>query len=312
MVDALLLGIVGHAIGTAFFERLSQLGPWGRLVGFSIGLVYFACFDSRIASGQSIGKRLLKIRVIDSKGNAISFNKALLRSTIFLVPCFLYGLRTPEAQTPWIMSVAEFFVVYWIGGSTLYCIMFNRPARQGLHDLAVGTYVTSTSETNPVRAGSIAITHWAILAILLIGATLGAETLNDTIEKRPPFPQLREDARLIEQLSCVQRARVKDVHRYASINKSKKGDLILDIILQSKPASPSGFADDAAKMVLQHDQSAENCDRLIVRLYQGYDIGIAQAWRHQEFTYTPADWSQQMRDSSSAPDRTRTDRGVKP
>jgi hypothetical protein len=41
-VNALLLGIVSGVMCIPFFEPLSRLGPWGRLIGFCIALPYFA------------------------------------------------------------------------------------------------------------------------------------------------------------------------------------------------------------------------------------------------------------------------------
>src|ERR1039457_1218039 len=92
LVDSLILGTVGSGLGKVIFDRLSQLGLWGPLAGFCLALAYFAIFDSEIGDGQTLGKRWLKLRVIDAEGNTISFAKSLLRSVIFLVPAFLFGL----------------------------------------------------------------------------------------------------------------------------------------------------------------------------------------------------------------------------
>ena len=51
-IDGLLLALLGNAIGVVLFNKLSDLGPWGRLVGFLIALPYFALFESNLGDGQ--------------------------------------------------------------------------------------------------------------------------------------------------------------------------------------------------------------------------------------------------------------------
>lgn len=118
-VDWLTLSILGGGIGQVFFATFSQLGLWARLVGFCTAVAYFASFDSRLGNGQTLGKRWLRLRVVDSQGDTISFTMALFRSVILVVPTFLYDLGLPETRTPWIVSSIIFVVVLWVGGSIL-------------------------------------------------------------------------------------------------------------------------------------------------------------------------------------------------
>jgi uncharacterized RDD family membrane protein YckC len=266
----------------------------GRLVGFCIALVYFASFDSKIGNGQTFGKRLLKLRVIDAQGNTISFAKSLLRSVIFVVPSFLYELRVPETRTPWIISAVLFVVVLWVGGSTLYLIIFNRHTRQGLHDLVVGSYVANADDTGPVGTMQIAKVQWAILGGLLVIISVAAGIISTTLEKRPPFPQMQQDAGLVEHMEGVQRARVRDMLLHSSSDGGAKKNLVLSITLKSKFLNQEAFANEVARIILQNDRSAQNYDQLSIWLFRGYDIGIATRWNHQEFTHTPAEWRERV------------------
>jgi uncharacterized RDD family membrane protein YckC len=99
LVDSFILGFVGFALGDILFETLARLGIWGRVVGFCVALVYFASLDSRVGNGQTIGKKCLKLRVADAKGNTISLAASLVRSAIFAAPMFLYGLKLSETNS---------------------------------------------------------------------------------------------------------------------------------------------------------------------------------------------------------------------
>jgi uncharacterized RDD family membrane protein YckC len=161
-VNALLLGIVSGVMCIPFFEQLSRLGPWGRLIGFCIALPYFAILESRIGNGRTLGKRWMHLQVVDGHGNTISLGKSLLRSSLFAIPLFVNGLELPVTRTPWIVSSILSVLIFGLGGSTLYLLLFNRRTRQGINDLALGSYVTKANETGPLNRQAIWNTHWVI------------------------------------------------------------------------------------------------------------------------------------------------------
>src|SRR5690348_14117245 len=63
VVDALILGVPAMLLGFAMFDWAASLGQAGRLIGFVVALLYFGLLNSRLGGGQTLGKRLLGIRV---------------------------------------------------------------------------------------------------------------------------------------------------------------------------------------------------------------------------------------------------------
>lgn len=299
VVDYSILGVVGAGVGQVYFDKLSRLGYWGLLAGFCVALVYFAYFDSKLGDGQTPGKRWLGLRVIDARGDTIPFAGSLVRSVIFLVPAFLFGVNLPETQAPWVTPLMS-AVFLWIGGSTLYLIIFNRSTRQGLHDLAVGSYVARGDDTGPVEAKAIERTLWITLAAFLVIGSAGAYVVNAKVETMPPIPEMRHDARLIEQVNGVQRARVSDLLGRSSAGGGVTKDILVSIHLKSKPPSQEALADEVARVVLQNDQNAEGYERIRILLFDGYDVGIATHWDRQEFAHSPAEWRQRVFGTSPA------------
>jgi len=51
VIDGLILGLIGVVLAIPFFDLRSDLGPTGRLVGFFMGLIYFAIPES-VAGGS--------------------------------------------------------------------------------------------------------------------------------------------------------------------------------------------------------------------------------------------------------------------
>ena len=55
IIDLFLLGLLGTALGALLHAQFTAMGPWGRLVGFVITLLYFDLTQSHLRGGQSAG-----------------------------------------------------------------------------------------------------------------------------------------------------------------------------------------------------------------------------------------------------------------
>src|SRR5262245_42517816 len=95
-LDCLALGVLGGAIGFFLNDTFASLGPWGRLLGFLVALIYFGIFNSRISGGQTLGKRLLSVKVVAKDGTSLSVSKSFLRFLPLGVPWFLNNAQVPE------------------------------------------------------------------------------------------------------------------------------------------------------------------------------------------------------------------------
>lgn len=92
VIDCLLLGVVGWMLGAIFFDVLARMGSYARLIGFAIALAYFGIGNSRLGSGQTLGKRLLGLRVVDGHHAILSLPRSLARYVVLGIPFFVGGL----------------------------------------------------------------------------------------------------------------------------------------------------------------------------------------------------------------------------
>jgi uncharacterized RDD family membrane protein YckC len=99
IIDVILLAIP-YAIGYAIFDPTIAY-----LLSLVIGIGYFGYFEGS-ASGQTVGKKVMKIRVIDfNSGAPIGFGRALIRYVARIVssiPCalgYFWMLWDKEKQT---------------------------------------------------------------------------------------------------------------------------------------------------------------------------------------------------------------------
>jgi uncharacterized RDD family membrane protein YckC len=320
VVDGIILGAVGTLLALPFFETLSRLGWRGPLVGFCIALPYFAILNSSVGNGRTLGKRLMRIQVVDKNGSTISLRRSAVRYAVFAIPYFLNDLLLPMTRTPWAVSGLKAIVVVGFGGATLYLVFFNRHTRQGLHDLAVGSYVAVADKEGPLKIEPIWGTHWVILGSLLVVIFLSTGILGNELARWGAFPQMLEDVRLVEDMEGVQAAGAQELNQNNFGSREKKNILIINVYwvgksaekqtatgnfagdLKEKWASKQAFADQIAKAIIGHDPTVNDHDSLKVVIIRGYNLGIAHAQVSYFYQHTPAEWNARLFGTSSAPE----------
>ncbi|MCG8512004.1 MAG: RDD family protein, partial [Rhodospirillales bacterium] len=178
LVDTVILAIPLMVVGFTFFEWAVGLGQAGRLVGFTVALLYFGLLNSRINGGQTLGKRLLRIRVIDRTGEMLSPARSVLRFLVLWVPYFLNGVFFDApfetmGMLDYLLGLLIVFVVF--GGllAIIYLLIFNRRTRQSLHDLAVGSFVVRGAPAAVPAKLATPRLHLVMVAGLLALALIG-------------------------------------------------------------------------------------------------------------------------------------------
>jgi len=109
-IIAIPIGVLSLVPGLGFF-----FGPT-TLIGFLIWILYFGYFES--TSGQTIGKQVMRIKVVDEQASTvIDLGRALIRN---------------------ILRIIDFLPFFYIIGIIL---IFTNPKKQRLGDIAARTVV---------------------------------------------------------------------------------------------------------------------------------------------------------------------------
>jgi uncharacterized RDD family membrane protein YckC len=302
LIDCLILGVIGHLVAWPFAESLAAMGPFARLIGFFIALLYFAIQESYIGNGASLGKRLLRLQVVHADGRRLTLEEALARSIVFSLPIFLNGLALPLTRTPLAVVTLLSVVSIGVGGITVYMILFNRHTRQGLHDLSVKSFVAEASPSGALALRPIWVPHWFIAGALLAVVMAAATMLGVIVPDTEPFSQLVLDVRMAEQIKGVQSASAMRVSSRGNSGGWKLTSLAITIDCLCKEEDEGNIADDAARALLQGDPHFPQYPRVTIVVVRGYDIGIASSTQAQRFSNTPAGWSDRLRGASPQPE----------
>lgn len=106
-------------------------------------VVYFVVF-AYFFEGETVGKRVMKIRVVDKNEKRVSFGKLLLRALILhglpliIVNMILVYILSKESY--FVVSSIIYFITFILEISIIIST-FVRKDKRGIHDLLVGTKV---------------------------------------------------------------------------------------------------------------------------------------------------------------------------
>ena len=289
LIDTILLGLLGIALGALLHAQFSAIGPWGRLVGFVIALLYFGLTQSHLRGGQSPGMHLLGVRVVTRAGESLSMPAALLRAAIYCLPYFLNGVTIDgEPDLEW-MDMALLVLIGTMCCISVYLVVFNRRTRQSLYDLAVGAYVV---HAGPGKITLLVQRIWrghAVVAGLLAVAYAGASVaLYQNLSRADGVVALRAAQRNIGAMPGVWRASVQ--HQSFKADGRTVHRLYVSAVVDAGLPASRPLAQRIALAALDDYPDAGQLDRVVVSLLSGYDIGIAHTLDATLYDHTPQQW----------------------
>lgn len=287
-IDALILGATGLVLGLFFESFFVEMGGWGRLVGFSIALIYFGVMNSSIAGGQTVGKKALKIKVVDSNNSTINLGKSILRYLILAIPFFLNGAQfSNKAMLSFLIYPLSLII---FGGlfSILYLYIFNRVTRQSLHDLVVGTYVVNENveKQGPGKVWNI---HFIVVAVLFLSAAIVPAFTTQLAQSDPFKRMLAVQSALSNDPSVAYATISSGSSTFSSTNKSAKTTTYVSsqVFLKTNNVSDADLARRLATVVVANYPEAMEKDIIQINLTYGYDIGIASSWSYYAHNFSP-------------------------
>jgi len=300
ILDSILLGLVGALLGVFLFDFFASLGAWGRLLGFCIAVSYFGILNSSLGNGQSVGKRIAKIRVVDREGSTIALSRSLFRYVLLDVGFFLNGLLLPASIISSPVSTILSLIVFGWSGAIVYLYIFNRKTRQSAHDLVVGTYVVETLPKGRVEAPSVWRGHFAVLGVYLVCLIVLLTIVIPRLGQMGPFPELLTVVEAVQKSPDVVTSNVFAGKTWGS--QGETTTMVITVVWKGRPRDYEKAADQIAALALQADPAILRRNVLTISIVYGYDIGIARVWRSNSFGYAPQQWQERL---SKSPQETK-------
>jgi len=304
LLDIIVLGAFGYILGLFLGDSFVQMGGQSLLVGFIISLIYFGLGNSKLFNGQTLGKRVVKLQVVDTNMDTLTISKSVLRALIYTVPYFFLNYK--------LAGWSEFSIPYLAKGILFLTflillpihLILNTPTRQAIHDLIMGTYVISL-EAYPrqqlAKSRSFPTLMTYGLAIVIFGLIIFMNLRNN--ETTGIVHQLKPIKEQIDKIDKVgysslirSTSSMKKLGSDSYINKNEY--MTLNIVLQNNLISnlrpdniqDMDFVKEAVRIILDNYSGLDNLDYIQINLIYGYDIGISKSSKSLGFTDTIENW----------------------
>lgn len=281
-VDVLIIAAIGFVVGTLFFNALARMGSQGFWVGLLIAVGYFGWMNSSFNNGQTIGKRLMKIRVVDALGNTIPLGRSIQRSALLLVPL----IYAPVSQS--VVDLVLKAIMLFIMVAVVYLYLLNIKTRQSAHDLVLKTFVVNADynlalEEIPVKSRQFMI--MTTIGLVVIGFSMFALP---RVLKEYTVLGTGEAIAELQKDPDVYQAMVKRVVS-DSPNRRTTG-MEIAISVRKLPAPIYMKAKQISDLVMKEMPAVQDMNSLTVTVNYGYNIGIAWYQKSVTYTGTPCDW----------------------
>lgn len=152
VIDLALLLLIFLLLALLFPDYFFSIGPGGRIFSFGISVGYFGLFGSRHGRGQTLGKWIMGLAVVDAQGKYLLKRRSFTRAAILFTILTISGWALPPFTTSTVGLIFQWTI--FIGGmlAIAYSYLFNVETRQGPHDLVVDAYVALAPPKNGLPA----------------------------------------------------------------------------------------------------------------------------------------------------------------
>jgi uncharacterized RDD family membrane protein YckC len=283
VVDVLVLWAVGAFIGWVLYDYLIGLGPSALLIGFGVTLAYFGVMDSRLGQGRTLGKRLLHICVVDSKGHFISVPRAMLRCAVFSSPYFLSRWAVSPFDTPLLVLGFRALVVIGIGLSIVYLYIFNYRTRQSLHDLVAGSYVISSDPDEDAISLAPLWRGHLVVVVIISAFAFGLPFVfhrgmpQEVVAVMPLTRTMMTTPHVVSVAINLNRTILQGGSSIRSLNATLR--------LNNDSIQNPNLAYSMARFIATNDPDFAREHVVTVTLSCGFDLGIASWWLNDTFKY---------------------------
>jgi uncharacterized RDD family membrane protein YckC len=291
-LDSFILLVVGFVLSLFLRHVFMQMGAWGLLIGLTSAGLYFGLMNSAIGRGQTLGKRVLNLEVIDHEGLHLTPGRSILRYMIFAFPFYLNCLVQNSGMDATSWPALILCVLIFAGsGAITYLYIFNRRTRQSLHDLAVGSYVVRTIPQGVVTAPPLWKGHLIAVGVLVILPMGGAVASLALIHSTFLGNLLTIQTDLINT-GKVNSVTVTEGTNWSSMNGKTNSVKILSVNAKMKdaPVDDEAAMREIAAVVLKDYPDVEQDDLLSISVSSGFNIGIYWSSVSKGYRYSPEKW----------------------
>lgn len=291
VIDCLVIGVVGFALGALAFDAFARMGQWARIVGILIAALYFGVLGSSVGGGQTLGKRLLKLRVERQGGGLLAIGPAVGRALILMSAFILNGiaLRSDGGAATYVFLIVAATLLFGLGLAQAYLLIFNRPSRRLVHDLLLNSVVLragASAADAPVAVlhRRIAVGVVGVVFVLITGITVYFAHANSGMIASMKSPLSAVEA--LPEVMTVNLGENTSVMVSSQAGKTTTHTLVINARVNALPKDQNAEAVRIARAALAAYRPKPGQGVAVTTRY-GFDMGIASGWRNYTTRFPP-------------------------
>jgi len=307
IIDGMLIGIISLILSFILKDVFLNLGENLWYIGFVILGLYFITLNSSIGKGQTLGKKILKIRVVHEKGEFLTIPQSSFRYFILSLVIFSSGIGMSLTSLfgffqiiPTIFTIIAVFIFFGVIG----LLIFNKDKR-GLHDYLVKTIVIKSQNPDDINVPKMdnfkeaflnhkiafiltislfIIITAAIIVVpkLLVGATIAGADFSAMLDLKLNLEKDYSVSNVGVQ-SQVYQSWGSDGEVQKSTNLIVSGYLKYPIY-KDEDAKTQLYEQINSKVVSTYP-NIENYDNVVIEFRTGYNLGIANFWMRESDSF---------------------------
>lgn len=209
IIDAtFILGGVSSLAALSLPDAIFKIGDYSVFIGLILTFAYFGIMNSEICKGQTLGKSITGLKVVNKDGNYLTIQQSLVR-TLILIICLTIPYMFFAESTIIARPKSEFyFLLAALTAGILFDLLFlfNFKTRQTLHDLAVGSYVINKNcscNLKDSKTNKAPIVTAVIITILLSLIIIPGMLLMNSFVKHEMCSEISHELN-VKATKCIQ------------------------------------------------------------------------------------------------------------
>ena len=174
VIDLAILWTFAMVLSLGLENWFVKLGEHGVWLGLLVSIAYFVPSQSSFGNGQSLGKRILGIQVLNMNGEPLSLVKSFLR---YLIIAFVGYIGVFSGVVNLIVgselsTMADSIVgaMWFVAVVGCYLFLPLHPLKRGLHDLVANSIVVYCDRFNATALASLDNPAKTKKALAIVGA----------------------------------------------------------------------------------------------------------------------------------------------
>lgn len=273
LIDQALFVALGFSIVTfAKLPWLEGLGQNGWWVGLSVVAIYFTIMDSRWGGGQTLGKRLLGIKVLDLSGRKLHPIEALIRFSPFIAITII--ANEVACANQFSAPVQALDIIVLLITLAIPVLLLAHPQRRTVQDLISGSIVVRAEGADPTQKVPIR-RPLTILAIVCVSVSILAVGIFWLVAV---FPKTRELASIQKAVGTRSDVCCTTVIIRSFSDENLRPSKSLAISAYMPKTTESRREPEIARQIYDSIPRgisiADDVEQVTVTLVRGYDLGI--------------------------------------